>query len=61
MKLTKSMQWLIAAFAFSAASLFITFFLEGDVRTFGYVVIGMIFALFAIYQGQPQEKPKKAE
>lgn len=60
MKLTKSTQWLIAAFAFSAASLFITFFLEGNVRVFGYVVIGMVFALFAIIQGQ-QEKAKKTE
>lgn len=59
MQIDNSTRWLIAAFAAGLASLFITFFLEGDVRTFAYAAVGMGFALFAVIQSQNDDEKKK--
>lgn len=59
--LTHSQKWLIVAFTAAALTLGITFFLEGDVRTFAYFVVGLLVAGFAIIGGEQEEKRKKSE
>lgn len=57
--LTQSQKWLVAVFAVSLLGLANTFFLSGDVQTFGYIAIAMGFALFAIVMGNGDEKEKR--
>jgi hypothetical protein len=54
--LTNSQKWIIVAFTATALTLAITFFLEGDVRTFAYVVVGLFIAGFAILSGNQKSK-----
>jgi hypothetical protein len=46
--LTNSQKWVIVAFIATALTLGATFFLEGDVRTFAYIVISLLVAGFAV-------------
>lgn len=59
--LTNSQKWLVVAFTATALTLGITFFLDGDVRTFAYVVVGLLVAGFAIINGDQEEKRKNSE
>ncbi len=57
--LTASQRWVIVAFVAVILMLATTFFLQGDVRTFAYVVISMGVALYAILSSKkpdPQQK-----
>lgn len=56
--LTNDQRWLFAAFAFVIASLFITFFLSGQVQVFAYIVIAMLFAGFAILMSSNEDSKK---
>jgi hypothetical protein len=56
--LTGSQKWVIVAFIASALSIAATFFLEGDVRVFAYIIISMGVALYAIL-GSNSRKSKQ--
>jgi hypothetical protein len=55
--LTRNQIFLLGCFATSALVVANTFFMEGDVKTFGYVLISMSFAAFSvIIHGGPKNK-----
>ena len=57
--LTSSQKWVIVAFAASILSIAATFFLEGDVRTFAYIIISMGVALYAVLGNSLSRKSKQ--
>lgn len=46
--LTHSQIWLLACFISVAAVLATTWFLQGTVQTFAFIIISMVFAFFAV-------------
>ncbi len=46
--LTRNQIFLLGCFTASALVVANTFFMEGDVKTFGYVLISMVFAGFTV-------------
>ena len=54
--LSRGQIWVLASFVASAAMLATTFFLKGDVQTFAYAIIGLIFAGFAIIMSGKRAK-----
>ncbi|HLU12121.1 MAG TPA: hypothetical protein VK003_20765 [Oceanobacillus sp.] len=46
--LTNGQKWVIVAFAAAILSIGATFFLEGEVRTFAYIIISMGVGLYAV-------------
>jgi hypothetical protein len=56
--LTNSQKWVIVAFTASLLSIAATFFLEGNVQTFAYIVIGMGVALYAVIGNNQSRKSK---
>jgi len=54
MNLTRNQIWLLGCFLSSALVLANTFFVKGDVQTYGYVLLSLIFAGFTVvmYGGQ---------
>lgn len=59
--LSASQRWVIVSFIAAILLLGTTFFLEGDVRTFAYVVISMGVGLYAVLsQRDNSEKGKRS-
>lgn len=56
--LTSSQKWVIVAFIASACNVLTTFFLEGDIRTFAYILISLGVALYAVLGKDKSEKSK---
>ena len=59
--LTNSQQWIIVTFTATVFTLGITFFLEGSVQIFGYIVVGLLVAAFAILHNADNEKRKNSQ
>lgn len=59
MQLTNGQKWVFAAFITSAITMGNTFFITGQMQTFGYIIISLCFAAFAILMtGGNKEKNK---
>jgi hypothetical protein len=56
--LTYGQKWVLVAFTAAILTTATTFFLDGDVRTFAYIVISMGVAAYAVLAGKPAEKSK---
>jgi hypothetical protein len=56
--LTSSQKWVLVAFIASILSLGTTFFLQGDVRIFAYIIISMGVAAYAILGKDKSRKAK---
>lgn len=56
--LTSGQKWVLVAFAAAILSIGATFFLEGEVRTFAYIIISMGVALYAVL-GSSSRKTKQ--
>lgn len=56
--LTRSQKWALGSFVAVAAMMVVTFFMEGDVKTFGYIIISLAFAAFAVLMSGDKEKNK---
>ena len=56
--LTYGQKWALVAIIASTLITATTFFLDGDVRTFAYIVISMGVAAYAILGRKPAEKSK---
>lgn len=58
MKLDTSTIWVLASMIAALCFLAVTFFLSGDVRTFGYIAVSFGFAAFAVIMSNNTEKRK---
>lgn len=58
MQLTSSTLWVLASLITSLAFVAVTFFLSGDVRTFGYIAVAFGFAAFSAIMSNNSEKRK---
>jgi hypothetical protein len=57
--LTDSQKWALVAFAVAASTAAITFFLQAEVRTFAYMLVGLGVAAFAVLQGGREDDEKR--
>lgn len=57
--LSNSQKWVIVAFTATALTAAVTLFLSDDVRTFGYILIGLLVAGFAVLNNNDQEGKRK--
>lgn len=57
--LTSSQKWVMVAFIATALIMATTFFLEGDGRTFAYILISLLVAGYAVLTGN-DEKAKRS-
>jgi hypothetical protein len=56
--LNDSQKWALVAFVAGALMIANTFFLQGDVRTFGYIIISLGVAAYAVITSGGDEKKK---
>lgn len=56
--LSRSQKIVLGSFVTMLVMLFVTFFLEGDVKTFGYVLASTAFAGYIIILSGDKEKNK---
>lgn len=56
--LSRSQKIVLGSFVTMLVMLFVTFFLEGDVKTFGYVLASTGFAAYIIILSGDKEKNK---
>lgn len=54
--LTNSQKWVIVSFIAAAAIMATTLFLQGDVRTFAFIIIGLFVAGYAVLSGDKTKK-----
>lgn len=59
--LSASQRWLVVAFIAAILLLATTFFLQGDVRTFAYILISMGVAAYAILSQRETDTKTKNE
>jgi hypothetical protein len=58
--LSRSQKIALGSFVTLIVMMFITFFLEGNVKTFGYIVASVAFAGFIIILSGNEEKDKRS-
>lgn len=58
MKLSRSTVWALAAIVATVAGASVTFLMSGQAQTFGYIVVSMGFAAFAVIFSNIGEKDK---
>lgn len=58
--LSNSQKWVLVAFVATGLTAGVTFFLEGDTQTFGYVIVGLLVAGFAVINSG-EGKAKRGE